>query len=229
MVISSTHLNKVITLDGPSGSGKGTICRLIANDMGYELLDSGALYRLTALSAHNQNVDFANEQALAAIAHHLDIVFMAGEQATTALLSGVDVTKAIREEKVGMLASKVAAFGLVREALLARQRAFLTPKGLVADGRDMGTVVFTDAPVKIFLTASSDVRAQRRMAQLARANITGDYDTILRDIRQRDDQDRNRKVAPLIPAHDAHTIDCSYMEIIDVQQAITDIIQKAGL
>jgi len=229
MVASGTHLNKIITLDGPSGSGKGTISRLIAGDMGYELLDSGALYRLTALSAYNQNVDFTNESALASIAQRLDIVFIAGDQSTTALLGGVDVTQAIREEKIGMLASKVAAFGLVREALLARQRTLLTPKGLVADGRDMGTVVFPNAPVKIFLTASSEVRAHRRMEQLARAHIVGDYATILHDIQQRDDQDKNRKIAPLVPAQDAQLIDCSHMEIVDVQQAIIDIIQKAGL
>ena len=163
----------VVTIDGPSGAGKGTLCRLVAQSTGFHLLDSGSLYRLTALSAMQAGVDLEDMNRVAEVAHALDIRFDASSGATVVYLAGADVTLAIRREQVGMIASKVAAYPPVRAALLDRQRAFAVEPGLVADGRDMGTVVFPEAGVKIFLTASAEERARRRVAQLQEA---GDVD-----------------------------------------------------
>ncbi|WP_188151622.1 (d)CMP kinase [Teredinibacter waterburyi] len=220
----------VVTIDGPSGSGKGTICRLVAEATGFALLDSGALYRLTALASLNANIDLDSEAAVAALAEQLDIGFVAQDNYTQVILAGDDVTKTIREERVGMTASKVAAYPDVRAALLNRQRAFLTAPGLVADGRDMGTVVFPDAPLKVFLTASAEERARRRVQQLKDAGETDiDYAKILADIEQRDYQDRNRAVAPLVPAADAIELDSTSLSIDAVFQIIMRNLSELGI
>ncbi len=220
----------VITLDGPGGVGKGTVSGLLAKQLGWHYLDSGALYRLAALAAMNHGVDFDNESALAVIAEHLDIRF---QQETGAgviiLLEGDDVTRQIRTEEVGSNASRVAAFSRVRDALLRRQRAFRTEPGLIADGRDMGTVVFTDAPLKIFLTATSDERARRRVLQLEQGGSVVDYEKVLQDINERDERDRNRAVAPLKPAEDALVIDTTELSIEAVLERVLQQASDRGL
>jgi cytidylate kinase len=208
----------VITVDGPGGSGKGTITQMLASKLGWHLLDSGALYRLTALAAERQGVALNNEPALVAVAAGLDVTFEPtppGEPAKV-LLAGEDVSTAIRTEQCGNNASKVAVMQLVRDALLQRQRDFRKAPGLVADGRDMGTVVFPDAPVKIFLTASAEERAQRRFSQLLQAGVDVSIANVLEEIRVRDERDMNRSAAPLKPADDAQVIDSTGLSIEEV-------------
>lgn len=212
----------VITVDGPSGSGKGTVCRILAERYGYALLDSGAIYRLAALAALQQNMDFSNEEGLACMAELLDIEFKLGPTETVVLLNAMDVSLDIRAEQTGMAASKIAALPKVREALLTRQRDFAKAPGLVADGRDMGTVVFPNAAHKFFLTASSEERARRRVLQLEQAGSEAQYERILNDIRERDERDMNRASAPLKPAEDAILIDSSGLNI----QQVIDEIEK---
>lgn len=220
----------VVTIDGPSGAGKGTLCRLVAQSTGYHLLDSGSLYRLTALSAMQAGVDLGDMSVVAEIAQALDIRFDASSGGTTKVfLSGSDVTSDIRREEVGMNASKVAAYPSVRAALLDRQRAFAVEPGLVADGRDMGTVVFPDAAVKIFLTASAEERARRRFAQLLQAGENPDMTAILADIRARDERDSKRAAAPLVPADDAVILDSTELSIEEVLQKILNRIQQSSL
>lgn len=220
----------VITLDGPGGVGKGTVSGLLAKQLGWHYLDSGALYRLAALAAMNHGVDFDNESALAVIAEHLDIRFQQEAGAgVIILLEGDDVTRQIRTEEVGSNASRVAAFSRVRDALLRRQRAFRTEPGLIADGRDMGTVVFTDAPLKIFLTATSDERARRRVLQLEQGGSVVDYEKVLQDINERDERDRNRAVAPLKPAEDAVVIDTTELSIESVLERVLQQASDRGL
>lgn len=213
----------VITVDGPSGAGKGTLCQLLAKHFGFGLLDSGALYRLTALAALQAGTALDNEDELAKEAANLAIEFVVVDGGVRTELAGADVSRAIREERVGMAASKVAAYPKVRAALLDRQRAFSKAPGLVADGRDMGTVVFPKAPVKIFLTASAKARAERRVAQLKAAGVTDiNYQKIFDDIVTRDKQDSERALAPLKPAGDAVLIDSTALTIEQVlQEAIT--------
>lgn len=206
----------VVTLDGPGGVGKGTVSTLLAKHFGWQYLDSGALYRLTALAAKNHGVDFTNEEAMAVIAEHLDIRFDQQDSGVKILLEGDDVSSQIRSEEVGANASRVAAYSRVRDALLKRQRAFRTEPGLVADGRDMGTVVFPDAPLKLFLTASSEERARRRWQQLKDGDVAADFDQVLADIQERDERDSSRAVAPLKPAEDAVIIDTTELSIDDV-------------
>lgn len=210
----------VVTIDGPSGAGKGTICRLVAQKTGYSLLDSGALYRLAAVASLNAAIDLDDESAVADIAAKLDIQFVAESASTRVMLDGEDVSSYIRTERAGMAASKVAAYPQVREALLQRQRDFCKAPGLVADGRDMGTVVFPDSPVKIFLTASSEERANRRLKQLEDAGVSADYEKILADIQARDEQDSSRASAPLKPADDALILDSTTMDIDAVLRAV---------
>lgn len=206
----------VITIDGPSGAGKGTLSRFVAERLGFSILDSGALYRLTALAAMDQGVDFTDSAALAMLARHLDIEFCLRAGRVIILMAGKDVTDTIRTEAVGMGASKVAAVPAVRDALLQRQRDFRQLPGLIADGRDMGTVVFPDAPLKIFLTASAAIRAQRRYDQLQLQGQQADLAQITADIEKRDTQDAQRAVAPLRPAADAKHLDSTAMSIDEV-------------
>ena len=222
-------MNAIITVDGPSGAGKGTLCQLLAKATGYALLDSGALYRLTALAAIKAEVALTDVQALAESAAGLDIAFNATEQGVTVLLAGEDVTRAIREEAVGMAASQVAALQPVRDALLMRQRAFADGSGLVADGRDMGTVVFPSAAVKFFLTASAEERAKRRVLQLESAGQKADEQQILTDIEARDKRDRERVSSPLVPAADAILLDSTKMTIDQVFEYAMATIKKAAL
>ncbi|BFM11846.1 (d)CMP kinase [Simiduia litorea] len=216
----------VITIDGPSGSGKGTVSQRIAQTLGLRLLDSGALYRLVALVATRADVALDDASALAAIALNLDISFLPAESGVKAQLAGEDVSLAIRAESIGLAASKVAAIQSVRDALLARQRAFAVEPGLVADGRDMGTAVFPAAPVKIYLTASAEERANRRYNQLKAKGESVSLPRLLEDIQARDARDMNRQVSPLKPAEDAVIIDSSQMGIDEVQDAILAIVDK---
>lgn len=210
----------VITIDGPSGAGKGTICQLVARNLGFHLLDSGALYRLTALAAENQSVDFSDEVALAGVAAGLDVVFQPEDDGVKVVLAGEDVSSAIRQERVGMNASKVAVCQSVRDALLQRQRDFQQAPGLVADGRDMGTTVFPSAEVKVFLTASAEERAKRRVLQLEQAGQEADYPKILLDIEARDKQDTERASSPLKPAGDALVLDSTELSIEQVLERV---------
>jgi len=209
----------VITIDGPTASGKGTVAHRVAVALGWATLDSGALYRLTALAALNCGLDTDHEEKVADVARSLNVQF----QGETILLDGEDVTDQIRQERVGNLASRVAAYPSVRQALLERQRAFRTLPGLVADGRDMGTVVFPDAAVKIFLVADVEARAERRCKQLIGKGISANLDNLLRDMRERDARDMQRAVAPLTPASDAHVLDSSNLTIEQTVQAVLDV------
>jgi cytidylate kinase len=207
----------VITIDGPSGSGKGTISRAVARALGWHFLDSGALYRGVGVAAVRSGADLTDADALARLALSADIRFedrIDGEPHVW--LASEDISEAIRTEEAGQAASKVAAQPAVRAALLAKQRAFQQPPGLVADGRDMGTIVFPQAELKVFLTASATERARRRHKQLSEKGIRAILPALLREIEERDLRDRSRSVAPLIPAHDAHTIDSTSQSIDDV-------------
>ncbi|NMP31399.1 (d)CMP kinase [Thalassotalea sp. M1531] len=211
----------VITIDGPSGAGKGTVSRFVADQLGWQLLDSGAIYRVLAVALMHHNIEVQEEEPLIPIAAHLDVQFeITGEGESKVVLEGEDVSDSIRTEEVGALASKVAAFPRIREALLRRQRAFRVEPGLVADGRDMGTVVFSDAPVKVFLTASAEERAERRYKQLKEKGFDVKIGRLLDDIRQRDERDQNRSVAPLVPAEGALVIDSTDLSIQEVVNKI---------
>lgn len=206
----------VITVDGPSGAGKGTLCQALAENLGWHLLDSGAIYRVLALAALHHNVDITSEEALVPLAVHLDVQFITQENELQVILEGEVVTSQIRNETVGNTASQAAALPRVREALLRRQRAFREFPGLIADGRDMGTIVFPDAPVKFFLDASAEERAQRRMLQLQQNGLCVKFERLLSEIQERDYRDRNRAVAPLVPASDALILDSTNMSIEEV-------------
>ena len=197
----------VIAIDGPTGSGKGTISRGLARALGWHLLDSGALYRLVALVAARQSISLDDPDGLAAAAAVMAVEFSSAEDTDQVLLDGVDVTALLRTEEHGAAASKVAALPPVRAALLERQRQFAQPPGLVADGRDMGSVVFPAAALKVFLTASPDERALRRYNQLKEKGIDVSLPALSRDIAERDERDANRKVAPLKAADGARILD----------------------
>lgn len=207
----------VITIDGPSGSGKGTLSQMLARHLGYHLLDSGALYRLVALAAMKKGVDLANEQAVSSVAIGLDVIFsLENKESAQILLEGIKVSDEIRQEAVSMAASQVAAYPGVRAALLERQREFAIAPGLVADGRDMGTTIFPTAQVKLFLTASAEARAERRYKQLCLKGESVDMAALVRDIRERDERDSSRTISPLRPAEDAVIIDSTSMTIDEV-------------
>lgn len=216
----------VITVDGPSGSGKGTISHAVAKALGFHFLDSGALYRILAYAAQQRGIALDDEPALATLAGQLDIRFPADGDTDTVLLDGVNVGNDIRTEAAGAGASKVAALPAVREALLQRQRDFRQPPGLVADGRDMGTVVFPDAEVKFFLTASAEERARRRFKQLKEKGKESPYDEILTDIQARDERDSSRAAAPLKPAPDAIQIDTTSLDIPTTIERVLDAIKN---
>ena len=218
----------VLTIDGPSGSGKGTISALVAQKLGWHMLDSGALYRLVALGALRRGIDFEDIAGLTTYAENLDVVFSVPEDGleTAILLEGEEVTDDIRTETAGNNASQVAAIPEVRTALLQRQIDFAQEPGLVADGRDMGTVVFPDARVKIFLTASAAERAQRRYKQLKDKGISANLADLQTEIAERDERDSKRAVSPLIPADDAVVLDTSEMTIDEVTEKVLQLCQQ---
>ena len=199
---------------------------LLAKKLGFHLLDSGAIYRVLALAAIHHGVDLESEDALVPLATHLDVQFIAEGDLVKVILEGEDVSGELRKEETGMAASKVAAFPRVREALLRRQRAFAEGSGLVADGRDMGTVVFTEAEAKIFLDASAEERANRRLKQLQGKGLDVKFDDLLSEIQERDDRDRNRPVAPLRPAEDALLLDSTSMSIDEVVEKALQYIES---
>jgi len=202
----------------------------MAEALQWHLLDSGAIYRVLALAALHHQVDIEAEEALVPLAAHLDVRFVSQEGELRVILEGEEVTGEIRTQEVSNTASRVAAFPRVREALLRRQRAFRDEPGLIADGRDMGTVVFPDAPVKIFLDASPEERAQRRMLQLQESGFSVNFDRLLAEIKERDDRDRNRAIAPLVPAADALVLDSTQLSIEQViDQALEYARQKLGI
>jgi cytidylate kinase len=207
----------VITIDGPTASGKGTVASRVAQRLGFTFLDSGALYRLTALAAIESGMDFVDESGLARIAGQLDVQFE-GERI---LLAGREVSDAIRAEAVGVAASRIATLPGVRSALTDLQHGFRRPPGLVADGRDMGTVIFPDAGLKVFLTASVEARANRRYKQLIGKGFPANMHALLQDLRERDARDTERAVAPLKPAEGAHLLDTSEMTI---EQAVEQVL-----
>lgn len=224
MVAVVPTIAPVITIDGPSGVGKGTLCNALAAMLGWQLLDSGAIYRVLALAALHHRVDIASEEALTPLAVHLDVRFIAEREALKVVLEGEDVSNEIRTEAMGNVASQVAAFPRVREALLRRQRAFRELPGLIADGRDMGTIVFPDATVKLFLDASAEERAKRRMRQLQDKGFNVSFERLLAEIKERDDRDRHRAVAPLVPASDALILDSTHLSIEQVvEQAMAHV------
>ena len=212
----TTSTIPVVTIDGPTASGKGTVAHLVADRLGFHLLDSGALYRLTALSDTRRGVDLNDEHALAKTAEHLPARFVDGE----IRLADEDVGQAIRAEAIGNLASRIAALPSVRQALFGLQLGFRKAPGLVADGRDMGTVIFPGAQLKIFLTASVAARAQRRYKQLIDKGFSANMDDLLADLQARDDRDTQRLVAPLVPAEGAHVLDTSSMTVAEAVEQV---------
>ncbi len=216
----------VLTVDGPSGSGKGTVGQMLAQELGWHFLDSGALYRITALASQDQDIDITNEAQVALVAKGLEIKFIPQKDAPPSVsLAGQVVGDVLRTEQIAEMASQVAAMPKVRAALLLKQRAFAQLPGLVADGRDMGTNVFTDARLKIFLTASPEIRAQRRYKQLKEKGFDVNLARLLEEIQVRDARDQARTVAPLKPADDAHILDSSGLDAQEVVQKVLDLLK----
>jgi len=214
----------VIAIDGPGGSGKGTVSLRLAQHLGWHYLDSGALYRLTAVAALKNKLRRDDEAGIGRLAANLDIHFEVDGEETRAMLDGEDVSRCLRREDTSLLASKVAAFAMVRTALMARQRQFRQAPGLVADGRDMGTVVFPDASLKIFLTAGAEVRARRRYKQLKEKGENVNLSRLFREIKARDERDQTRRIAPLKPADDAVIIDSTGMDIDEVFREVCELV-----
>ena len=219
----------VICVDGPSGAGKGTLSQHLANAFSWHLLDSGALYRVVGYACRQANVSLDDETAVAQMARALNVDFQPGEKGVTVWLSDQDVTAAIRSEQGGLDASRVAALPRVRAALLLRQQELARTPGLIADGRDMGTVVFPDAPLKIFLTASAQARAERRLHQLQGMGESVSLPRLLADIQERDARDEARAVSPLVPAGDAIVIDSTTLSADEVLQAVRELADGRNL
>jgi cytidylate kinase len=216
--MTSPHIVPVIAIDGPTASGKGTVAHKVADRLKFHYLDSGALYRLTALMALRRGTELTDEHAIAKLAEHLPVHFAGAE----ILLANENVTHAIRAEEVGNMASKIAALPTVRQALFALQLGFRKPPGLVADGRDMGSVIFPHAQLKVFLTASVEARAQRRYKQLIEKGFSANMEDLLSDLQARDDRDTHRAIAPLVAAEGAHILDTSNMT---ADEAIEEVLK----
>lgn len=216
----------VVTIDGPGGAGKGTLCMLLATKLGWHLLDSGAIYRVLAVAANRREIALDDVNSLADLASKLDVRFPIENDQVLIVLDSQDVTAEIRTEATGNLASKVAAYPEVRAALLQRQQNFAQFPGLIADGRDMGTVVFPTAELKVFLDASAEERAKRRQLQLQLKGINVNFDNLLQEIQERDFRDRNRPVAPLKPADDAILIDSTSMSIDAVFNQVLQLVNQ---
>lgn len=219
----------VICVDGPSGSGKGTLAQRLASHLGFHLLDSGALYRIVGFAALDQGVAWDDEASVTQIARDLDVSFVTTDLGVRVIYCGRDVTESVRSVRGGEGASAVAAIPTVREALLARQRELAVAPGLIADGRDMGTVVFPDAPVKIFLEASAMARAQRRQSQLQLQGEDVSLPRLLEAIEARDNRDRTRSVSPLVPAEDAVIVDSTDMAVDAVLERVMSLVTARGI
>ena len=219
----------VIAIDGPGGSGKGTVALRLARDLGWHLLDSGALYRLVAVAAMDRGLAAGDAEALGSLAADLDVEFGVAGHGIVVRLQGRDVSDRLRAEEVSALSSQIAAVPAVRAALISRQRGFRQPPGLVADGRDMGTVIFPDAALKIFLTASPEARAKRRYKQLKEKGENVNLSRLSRDIEMRDQRDRTRAVSPLKAADDAHVIDSTELSIDEVMRRIHDLLHDSRI
>jgi cytidylate kinase len=220
------YTEPVITIDGPSGAGKGTASTLLAKKLGWHFLDSGAIYRVLAVASLHHQIPADDESGLLPLASGLDVNFETTEHGVRVILEGEDVSDTIRTEEVGATASKIASLPSIREALLRRQRGFKQAPGLVADGRDMGTVVFPEAQVKIFLTASAEERADRRFNQLKDKGHDVSMPRLLADIKARDERDANRTVAPLMPAKDALVLDSTELSVEQVIEKIEMFIEE---
>ncbi|MFM7397319.1 MAG: (d)CMP kinase [Gammaproteobacteria bacterium] len=220
----------VVAIDGPSGSGKGTVCRRLAQRLGWHLLDSGALYRLVAVSGQSAGIAPDDVVGHVALARSMEVVFGASPEGEERIeLSGRDVTRLVRAEETGQGASRVAAWPELRSALKERQRAFARPPGLIADGRDMGTVIFVDAPLKIFLTASAEERALRRYKQLKDKDSGVSLAALSREIAERDLRDSTRSVAPLRPASDAFVIDSTGVPVDEIVERVIELGRSRAL
>jgi len=218
----------VVTIDGPGGSGKGSLALNVASALGFHLLDSGAIYRLLALKAMRTGIDLDDEEALLVLLDDFDIRFATGDELAIAFLDNEDVSDELRTEKAGDAASRVARHGRVRAGLLAVQRAFCQPPGLVADGRDMGTAVFPEARFKFFLCASVEIRAQRRYKQLINMGLSANIADLQADMSERDERDLNREASPLLPAEDALVVDSSLLNLEQVTELVLSHIRNNG-